>query len=104
MLNAGHELNVGSYRNIMQHHADSGNLIMCLRTLQEMKDKEISPDIPTVEALVILACREHLPRIAHGLALDYEEKSTRRLNISTWTQILAASAHCYYVGPSITFG
>jgi pentatricopeptide repeat protein len=103
MVDAGHELNVGSYRNIMQHHADSGNLVMCLRTLQEMKIKGISPDIPTVDALVILACQEHLPRIAHGLALDYEKKSTRRLNISTWTQILAASAHCNYVGLSYVF-
>ncbi|KIM30396.1 hypothetical protein M408DRAFT_284973 [Serendipita vermifera MAFF 305830] len=96
MLHAGFELNSGSYRNIMQHHADSGNLVMCLRTLQEMKEKEISPDIPTVEALILLACRDHLPRIAHGLAIDYEERSSRRLNLSTWTHILAASAHNYY--------
>jgi len=98
MRQAGHELNATSYRIIMQHHAEARNMLMCLRTLQEMKDAAIAPDILTVETLVTTACQEFLPRLGHALAVDYEQKSARRLTLTTWTKILASSAHGYYVG------
>jgi hypothetical protein len=82
----------------MKHHAEARNMLMCLRTLQEMKDAEVSPDILTVETLVTAACKEFLPRLGHAFAVDYEQKSARRLTLTTWTQILASSAHAYYVG------
>lgn len=98
MRQARHESNATTYRIVMQHHANARNLLMCLRTLQRMKEAGIAPDISTVETLVTTASLEFLPRLAHELAVDYEQKSARRLNLAAWTHILAASAHCFYVG------
>ncbi|KAG8759290.1 hypothetical protein FRC14_006290 [Serendipita sp. 396] len=96
MQQAGIVLNARSYRTIIRHYAETGNVLMCLRTLQEMKDNKVMPDITTVEELVVRACTDSLPRLGHGLAVDYESKSSRRLSHHVWTQILAASAHLFY--------
>lgn len=98
MKEAGHELNATSYRIVLQHHATTGNMVMCLRVLKDMKQARVSPEITTVETMVVAACREHLPRLARSLAVEYEKESARRLSLPTWTQILASSAHCHYVG------
>ncbi|CCA72017.1 hypothetical protein PIIN_05952 [Serendipita indica DSM 11827] len=96
MVMARHELNATSYRVLIQHYANTRNLLMCLRILQEMKEKDITPDIIAVDATVVLACSSNLTRLGHGLAIDYEQKATRQLPISTWTRILASSAHTFY--------
>lgn len=97
MKEAGHELNAASYGVILQHHTRTGNLMMCLRVLKDMRHAGVSPEITTVETVVATACKEHLPRLAHNLAVEYEKETTRRLSLATWTQLLASSAHHYYV-------
>jgi pentatricopeptide repeat protein len=94
---AGHKPSATTYRVLAKHHAGAGNTLMCLRTLQEMKENGLSPDLVTVEAIVLAVCQGHQPRLAHDLAVEYEEKTARRLPLSTWTNILAASAHGFYV-------
>lgn len=94
---SGHLPNSTTYRIIIQHHAQTRNLIMCLRAIEEMKRAELAPDMQTVETVVKLACEEYLPRLAHGLAIEYEQASTRQLTLECWTRVLAASAHGYYV-------
>ncbi|KAG8815994.1 hypothetical protein FRC17_000503 [Serendipita sp. 399] len=96
MQQAGVTLNARSYHIILRHYADTGNMLMCLRTLQEMKEKKIMPGITAVEGLVIRACADNLPRLGHGLAVDYESKSSRRLSHHVWAHILASSAHTFY--------
>ncbi|EJU04290.1 hypothetical protein DACRYDRAFT_48637 [Dacryopinax primogenitus] len=97
MTSAGIERNALSYQHLIQYHADNRNLEMCLQIVDEMSVQEIHPTIATVEAFINLAAQLNYARLALDFALNYEEKSARRIPATSWMKMLGSCAVLHYI-------
>lgn len=69
-----------------------GNLETALQYLLNMKRQNITPELPVVQAIVVLASKCGYSRLALELATLFEKDTMRRMDESVWLACLASSA------------
>ncbi|KAF7298237.1 Methyltransf-25 domain-containing protein [Mycena chlorophos] len=87
--------NATTYTHLIQRFAAEGNLEECLRYYSEMKKTGIVSQLAAIEAIIVLAARHNLPKLAIDLAVAYEQ-STRPIQQSVWLVCLQSSAAQLY--------
>ncbi|KAF9529331.1 hypothetical protein CPB83DRAFT_853083 [Crepidotus variabilis] len=74
-----------------------GNLETALHYLLNMKAQSITPELATVQTIIVLAASCGYSRLSIELATFFEKDTLRKLDESVWLTCLASSAQNYHV-------
>jgi hypothetical protein len=91
------EPNATTFEYLIWRYISCGNLEMSLKLLFEMERKDFSPRFEIAQDIIKLCTDNGMARLAVEIARNYEDGELRKLNPSTWVDLLAVASDMYYV-------
>jgi hypothetical protein len=92
--------NAQTFTLILERPLLKKNLEMAVQYMGEMNTRRIVPELPTAQAIIILAAKLGHPRLALEIASTFEEDSVRRLDGEVWVNCLISAAENLFVSVS----